>query len=244
MPQTLDRLLQLRLHRVTRSQRAGTVVFSVALHLLVVAAFVTLPELFAEPPQQINYVSVMVVPPAALGLDQPVPPPPAPVPPPSREPPPKKPERAPDPEVPVIKTEAPKPERNASTTPPVTRTPPAGDPPKRQGSAQGNALGVSTSKATLGVEDPNFTYGYYLDRVVTILSGNWVRPEVGSEVENALFYFRIRRDGSITDLSLAQASGSDIFDQAARRAIEASSPLPPLPQGYKRDYLGITLIVK
>ena len=71
-------------------------------------------------------------------------------------------------------------------------------PPKRQGSPFGSPLGAQTSNARLGVEDPNFTYGYYLDRVVAVISGNWVRPPVGGDIREAVLYFRIQRDGAVT----------------------------------------------
>ncbi len=116
--------------------------------------------------------------------------------------------------------------------------------PKRQGSPFGNPLGASTQQATLGVEDPNFTYGYYLDRIVGVISANWTRPSVGPEIKQSLLYFRIQRDGTIVELRLVESSGSEIFDEAAMRAVQASSPLPPLPKSYAKDILGIHLVVK
>ena len=84
----------------------------------------------------------------------------------------------------------------------------------------------------------------YLDRVIGAISRNWTRPIVGSEVKDAIFHFRIGRDRTLTSLTLRQSSGSEVFDDAARRAIASSSPLPPLPRGYKPTSLGINLIVK
>ena len=116
--------------------------------------------------------------------------------------------------------------------------------PKRQGSPFGNPLGASTQQATLGVEDPNFTYGYYLDRIVGVISAKWTRPVVGPEVKQSLLFFRIQRDGTIIELKLVETSGSKIFDDAALLAVQASSPLPPLPKSYGKDSLGIHLLVK
>jgi TonB family protein len=116
--------------------------------------------------------------------------------------------------------------------------------PKRQGSPFGNPLGSSTQQATIGVEDPNFTYGYYLDRIVGLISDRWTRPVVGPEVKQALLFFRIQKDGTITELKLVETSGAEVFDEAALRAVQATSPLPPLPKSYAKDSLGIHLIVK
>jgi TonB family protein len=107
----------------------------------------------------------------------------------------------------------------------------------------GKPLGATSTNAALGVEDPNFTYGWYLDELINRITGNWTRPVVGSEIR-AVFHFKVRRDGTITDLELRQSSEVREFDEAARRAIEASSPLPPLPRAYKPDSLGVNLIVE
>lgn len=242
MPQAIDRIFADRRRRA-RQGRAGSVVVSALLHAALTAGFVLLPVLFAKPKEPLEYVSVLVVPPSVLGVEEPPPPPPPPPrtpPPPQAEAPPPPPPPAPD--VPVLRTEKKKPETRPAPPPPPPRLQQE-RPPRRQGSPTGNALGASTTRATLGVEDPNFTYGWYLDQVVNRITGNWTRPLVGPEAR-ALFYFRILRDGTITELALVEPSGSDEFDAAARRAVEASSPLPPLPRAYKPEFLGINLIVK
>ncbi len=242
MAKGVDRILEERRRRGT----SRSYILSMVFHVVLAAAFLFLPSLFAKPQQQFEYVSVMVVTPQALGaLETPPPPPPEPPPepPPPEPPPPEPPPPAAD--VPVIQT---KPQKEPPKPAPIARPPPIVQveqrPPRREGSPQGSSLGASTSTATLGVEDPNFTYGYYLDRVIGAISRNWTRPLVGSEVQDAIFHFRIRRDGTITEPTLREGSGSQIFDAAARRAIESSSPLPPLPRGYKPTSLGINLIVK
>lgn len=248
MQKQIDRIFEERRQRA-REGRYGSVVTSALLHTSLVAGFLFLPVLFAKPKPPIEYVSVVVVPPSVLGIEEPPPPPPPPPrveppPPPPRVEPPPPPPPPPKPDVPVIRTEK-KPERKVTPPPPPPPPPRLRQdrPPRRQGSPTGSTLGASTTQATLGVEDPNFTYGWYLDQVVNRISGNWTRPLVGSEIR-ALFYFRIQRDGTITSLELRQPSGSAEFDAAARRAVEASSPLPPLPRAYKPTFLGINLIVK
>ena len=252
MLKTVDTILEQRRLRAGSKQGVGSWVCSLAFHAGVAAAVWFVPELLAKPPAEFEYVPVMVVSPAVLGIEEPAPPVPrTPTPePPPPEPPPPEPEPEPEPadeEAMVLAREEKKPE--VKKPPPPQRPPPPAPapvtpPPKRQGSPFGSSLGAQTSKARLGAEDPNFTYGYYLDRVVASISGNWVRPPVGADVEQAVLYFRIQRDGTITDLRIATPSGSEPFDVAAYRAVEASSPLPPLPKGYQRDFLGINLIVR
>lgn len=264
MSTAVDRVLEDRKVRITRGQRRGIVLFSFALHAVLTALLVLWPTFFKEPPKKLEYIAVTVVPPRALGEPIPVPrapekkpekkeePAPAP---PAPEVKPKEKAPAPDPKATVkpIKPpdkSVPTPSKDESKKPPVetaAKKEPEDLPaaiPKRQGSPFGNPLGASTQQATLGVEDPNFTYGYYLDRIVGVISGNWTRPAVGPEIKQSMLFFRIERDGNIVELKLVESSGSDLFDQAALRAVQSSSPLPPLPKSYAKDSLGIHLLVK
>jgi len=259
MAQTLDHVLERRAHRVGRRQWLEALVVSAVLHGVLTAVGFFAPRWLAPPPETFEFVSVTVVPPKALGVTDPQPPPPptrsekppapepAPPPPPPKKEPPKVEEKAPDPEVPVLpsKKKPPKTESPPAAPAPAQPAPavPAA-PPKREGSPFGNPFGSSSSNAVVGVEDPNFTYGYYLDRVLSAIDGNWSRPPVGSEIEEAYVYFKILKDGQITEVRLVRPSGSEIFDRAALRAVEVSSPLPPLPTSYPKDQLGIQLIVK
>ncbi len=248
MLKTVDNILDQRSQRVTRKQGASGWLYSILCHTGIAAGLWFVPEILAKPPAEFEYVPVMVVSPAILGIEEPAPVvPPAPEP--TPEPPPPEPDPAEDDTMVLEREEEKKPEARqpeARQPPPPAAPPPAAvtPPPKRTGSPFGNPLGAQTSKARLGVEDPNFTYGYYLDRVVAVISGNWVRPPVGAEIEEAVLYFRIQKDGTISDLRVARTSGSERFDQAAHRAVGASSPLPPLPRSYQKDFLGINLIVR
>ncbi len=247
MSTTVDQLLRRRADREPKARQSRYVLYSVLFHGTLIAALWIVPTLFAKPPEPFDYIAVVVVPPQVLGVEEP-PPPPPPKPEPKVEPPPPEPpppETSPIPEdVPVLVEEKkvekkPPPPPQTRPKPPPPRPAP---PPKRVGSPFGKSLGASTQLPTLGVEDPNFTYGYYLDRVVAVIGKNWVRPPLGN-LETKL-HFRIRREGTIDDLRIVESSTSQEFDDAALRAVRASSPLPPLPKGYKRDDLGINLIVK
>ncbi len=247
MPLNVDNLLDQRRARAAEG-RGGSFAISVAFHVTLTAAFLFLPGFFKEPRRQIEYVTVAIVSPAVLGQQTPAPPPPPPEPEPEPEPEPVKlpptPPVKPAADVPVIKTEkAPEPKAEKAPPTPPRRRRVEQRPPRRQGSTRGQSLGASTSKAAVGAEDPNFTYDWYLAQVVRQISDNWTPPLDTTEIQ-AVFYFRILRDGTVTSLELRQPSAQASFDQAARLAIEASSPLPPLPQAYKPEYLGINLRFK
>ncbi len=78
--------------------------------------------------------------------------------------------------------------------------------------------------------------------MLSMIQGQWVRPPLGGGVE-AQVYFRIQRDGRVTDLRIVRSSGYSSFDLAGLRAVQAASPLPPLPRGYTHGSLGVNLIL-
>jgi TonB family protein len=163
---------------------------------------------------------------------------------------PKKPEpKKPEPRKPEPRATAPK---SGEETRPPQRTPPTDAPPGvapgesgdqlgRRGAATGTPLGTTAFGSRIGVDNPEFTYGYYLDRLLSLIDAQWQRPNMG-EVQ-AIVHFSIARDGSISDLRVAESSGYNSFDYAALRAVQNAAPFPPLPRGYRGDSLGVNLIV-
>jgi TonB family protein len=118
-----------------------------------------------------------------------------------------------------------------------------GDELGRRGSSTGNPLGSSAFGSSIaGLEDPDFGYGYYIDRLLQLIDANWTRPPVGGEVKTVVF-FRIQKSGQITDLRVEQPSGYNAFDLAALRAVQNAAPFPALPASYRHDSLGVNLIV-
>jgi periplasmic protein TonB len=132
---------------------------------------------------------------------------------------------------------------NPSSPPNATAEGETGDQAGRRGGASGTPLGTTAFGSHLaGVDNPDFTYGYYLDRLLSLIDANWVRPALGNGVR-ATISFHIQRDGTLTDLKVAESSGYNSFDLAALRAVQNASPFPPLPRAYTHDDLGVHLIV-
>jgi TonB family protein len=88
----------------------------------------------------------------------------------------------------------------------------------------------------LTLEGRPFRYPWYLEQLVGKIERNW-RPV--SNTLRTTIHFRIERSGQISDVEVEEGSGNFLFDQAARRAVEASAPMPPLPGDYDGDYLGV-----
>lgn len=118
-----------------------------------------------------------------------------------------------------------------------------GDQAGRRGAPTGSPLGSTAFGSQIaGIDNPDFTYGYYLDRLLSLIDANWVRPSMGSGVR-AIISFRIQRDGSLSELRVSESSGYNSFDLAALRAVQNASPFPPLPGPYRQHDLGVNLIV-
>lgn len=98
-------------------------------------------------------------------------------------------------------------------------------------------LSFGTSVAALDVD---FPFAFYVDQMLTLIGGNWLKPEV-SEGTAAIIAFNIQRDGRVTDVKLISPSGVGVYDRAAVRAVYAANPLPPLPPEFAGERLGVHL---
>ncbi|HLF56715.1 MAG TPA: energy transducer TonB [Thermoanaerobaculia bacterium] len=232
------------------AQAAGSfrraLVVAASLHFIVVLAAWVAPKLLAEPQPPLEFVAVRIVPAARLGVEQPKPVPPAPeakAPEPEPVPEPKRESKAPALPDPKAKKEPAKP----APEPAAPATPQPAVPPSSaaqvQGAPTGALAGMALGAPVATFDNPDFTYGYYVDQMLAMISRNWTRPLVGGGVE-AWIHFEIERDGTLRGVRISRSSGINSFDLAALRAVQASSPLPPLPRAYREDSLGVNLIVR
>ena len=102
----------------------------------------------------------------------------------------------------------------------------------------GSGTGIGVEGGVLGAHAP-----WYLVQLRDKIAANWRPPaSVGRAGEmRAAFHFRVEPDGSVVALEAAGSSNHFQYDIAARRAIEMSSPLPPLPEELGASAIGITL---
>lgn len=256
MEDAVERILRARRRRSSLRARVLAVTAALALHAALTATALVLPMLGTEERRPMEFVSVQIVPAAVLGTPEPArPAPPAPEPPeeepaPEPEPEPEEeepppPEPEPEPDVPALPTrEEPEPEPEPRRRPPAEE-PAAPAPDDRRGSPTGSATGTSALGASVAaVGDPTFTYGYYLDRVLAAIEQQWRRPPTDGVPLEVALDFRIRRDGRVVELDVAETSGLNAFDLAGLRAVQTAAPLPPLPAGYRKDSLAIRLIIR
>lgn len=234
---TVEEILEERRHRDGRRRDRYATLAAVGLHVLAVTAALVAPLLTQAPPQRPRILPVRLVPMQRLGrVDAP----------PQRRPEPKPPERKPQPPPPEPTPQKPEPQRpepeKPQEPPPPTEPEPAPDP-GRLGSPEGDPLGSSAFGARISGVDPSFTHDSYLIRMLARIESEWRRPSVQGSVE-AVLHFVIEKDGTVRDLRVVETSGHRPFDLAAVRAVQNASPLPPLPRSYRKDSLGVNLIVR
>ncbi|MBN1621558.1 MAG: TonB family protein [Endomicrobiales bacterium] len=95
-----------------------------------------------------------------------------------------------------------------------------------------------TPSSQISLESAKFPYAYYTNMIVKKISQNWQWSVDFGELK-AVLYFRIQRDGNIDSLEIKTSSGDKLFDKQALRAVEISSPFPPLPFSYDEKDLGV-----
>ena len=114
------------------------------------------------------------------------------------------------------------------------------------GGGTGGGIGGGTGA---GAGDPfgvaGFPFQFYLQMISDKITAKWFQSLVDPGVAGLLqtqVYFRIYRNGTISDIKIDVSSGVESFDLSARRAISTAAPFAALPNEYNGQYLGITLI--
>jgi TonB family protein len=104
--------------------------------------------------------------------------------------------------------------------------------------------GLATPAGSLSFDTKGFDWGPYSRRIYWIIWSNWhdrMPPALYAGMKGQVtVHFVIHRDGRITDIEILSPSGIPAYDNAATLALEASSPLPPLPDDFPRESDGVT----
>jgi TonB family protein len=96
----------------------------------------------------------------------------------------------------------------------------------------------------LSFESQWYNWGDYAEGMVSRIRVNWY-SNMPHLIQTGLkgvvtIRFTIHRDGSITDVTILQSSGIPPYDFAAKKGIELSSPLNPLPKDFPNDTERVT----
>lgn len=135
---------------------------------------------------------------------------------------------------------APEPEKVARTTTVQTRKP---LPTPRDGLSRfGHAVTSLPQPSRSAMVDVDFPYVYYLTIIQNKIGENWRPPldaYLSRETRRAVIMFTILRTGQVVNVEVEGSSGTRLLDESALRAVEFSSPLPPLPGEFAGDRLRV-----
>jgi protein TonB len=106
--------------------------------------------------------------------------------------------------------------------------------------AQGIGLGLSTGGGGTGgeINIGDFCCPEYVQTMLQLIHRNWNEKQQVQGVTT--MRFTIRRDGSLSDVTVARSSGYLALDLAAQRALMLTR-LPALPAAYTNPQLTVTL---
>ena len=107
----------------------------------------------------------------------------------------------------------------------------------------GGDLGFA-EQGPLSFETQWYDWGDYAQSMVSKIRVNWYAnmPQIIRTGMKGVvtIRFTIHRDGRISDIAILKSSGVPPYDQAARKAIELSSPLKALPADFPNPYERVT----
>lgn len=159
---------------------------------------------------------------------------------PARDPAPRVVEKVPEKTTTPPKMEKPKTKPAAPATQDRGRAAPT---PGRTAASGSVGLGSGPGQGGLvGMDGLDTRFSWYLDLVVSRISAVWEEPYLDSrfgKTYKVTVYFVIHRNGSLSDVRVEEPSGVDVLDLSAVRSIREAAPLPPLPQDFRGDHLGV-----
>jgi len=100
------------------------------------------------------------------------------------------------------------------------------------------------SYGTMSFDTQDFPWGDYARRIYLVIRNNWFARIPLAAREGIRGWvcqrFVIEKDGTISSVRSVRPSGVAPFDKSSADALAASSPLPPLPEGFPESNEGVT----
>jgi TonB family protein len=97
------------------------------------------------------------------------------------------------------------------------------------------AAGKKQESVAVASTTGEFKFPPYIAILRDKVEHNW-NPPPGAKGVKVKVTFKVLRSGRVGEATLQESSGNFYFDQAAMRSILASSPFPPLPEGFFKEY--------
>jgi TonB family protein len=102
-------------------------------------------------------------------------------------------------------------------------------------------LGSGSAFSGASIDNASFNYPYWFVQAFSKIEQNWRNPVFANRPLKCVVYFQVIRSGRILKIEVEQSSGIDAFDRACVQAIERCKTLPPLPDSFIDEILGIHL---
>jgi TonB family protein len=100
--------------------------------------------------------------------------------------------------------------------------------------------GDKPAMGSVSIDGGDFPFASYINRMRQKIATTWeVPPGTEGFERSALVYFRIHRDGSVTDVSIEKSSTLQLFDRSCQRAVLEAAPMPPLPREFNEEFIGV-----
>lgn len=97
---------------------------------------------------------------------------------------------------------------------------------------------VGSQYEGLSFDVENFKYSYYSGQIIRKIREQWWLGE-NYEKLSVLVYFKIYRNGTISDIFVKESSKNCEYDKYALDTVRRAAPFPDLPDGYGDDSLGV-----
>jgi protein TonB len=102
------------------------------------------------------------------------------------------------------------------------------------------SVGAGSQYEGLSFDAKNFKYyySYYSGQIIRKIRGQWRLGENYGKLR-ALVYFKIYRNGTISDIFVKESSKNGEYDRYALDTVRRAEPFPDLPDDYEGDSLGV-----
>jgi TonB family protein len=101
------------------------------------------------------------------------------------------------------------------------------------------STGAGSQYGGLSFDTENFKYyAYYSEQIVRKIRGQW-RLDKNYGKLRVLVYFKIYRNGTISDIFVKESSKNGEYDKYALDTVRRAVPFSDLPDGYEGDSLGV-----
>jgi protein TonB len=155
---------------------------------------------------------------------------------------------------PAEKTTPAPPKQIAKTTPsvapslhPVVPTQPVNKATTGESSGIRTAMSSIQNRAgtsSINVSDQAFgsRFGYYVQQITQKVASQWYTSLLDQNAPGHRVYinFDIQRDGTPTNIRIAQPSGDTTLDQSGLSAVRHIDTFPPLPDAYAGSHINVT----